>query len=875
MGHSTLSHSPIKNLRWRDSLPIKFSFIQFVIASLIIISSVWLIFTIEKNHHLETQIALSQNQGLAFVATLEQTTTKIESLAGSMASLGELYRNNRTVLVKSIPALMNIDGKHQLISGGGLWPEPGIFDQGKERDSLFWSRNNTLELEQVEGYNSLNGPDYHLASWYKPIRFYPRNTTLWSQSYVDTYTKEAMLTASVPMWSEHQFWGVATIDITLSGLAHFFYEATNEKTESTGYIFALDHLNKVIAFPEKSVLPPLIQAPALFKPFEVLAERNPELAKINQKLRSIDTELIRRSKQHPAYTDEQLADLLKSTPESQRDKLAALINLNASQTINTPELINSFKLNFEGENEQIALVSIFLMPRTYWKIVLITPLNTINEEANNIAARIGFYLVLMQLFGLILLFILQHKLFIHPISRMVYALRGNQVAKLELEASTRNDEMGQLAHAFIFRNHQLEVAFASLDASNLALEEQLQVQKLAQNELKLRKVQLNSLLNSSYNLIFIKNLEGCYTLVNDRFCEIVGIERHAILGKKDTQLFHPNIAKLIQQHDTVTLSTQAPQSFEQAFPSSHGDVLYQVTKFPIFNDEGEVISTGNMAFDISSQKVITQELHDTNTQLMTELSELTLQVTLMKQRMSAQKAMINQMEYENSHHRQQHHMDSSIYLLFPKMFSQLVKRQMQQQDNLVAQVCQNRLDTDVKSDDKMLDLLTQHTDTLRHFQHILVSKNETLKAINLSKFLLHFTAVFESKLAEEHISIEFTCNEKININVPSWELMLLFYSIVNNSLTHAFIEAQSDKKITIEVKQDSDIVSISIEDNGVGLTADKLHNLSKQLALEPTLNTRSLSTLNVWLKTKFNGHLILDATLNQFTRTTCYFSKKS
>ena len=161
MGNSSLNHTSVKVLRWRDSLPIKFSVIQFIIASLIIVSSVWLIFSIEKSHHLETQIALSQNQGLAFVATLEQTTTKIETLASSIASLGEVYQHNSQVLLKSIPAILNANGKHQLISGGGIWPEPGAFEQGKERESLFWARDKTLELQQIEGYNSYRGPDYH------------------------------------------------------------------------------------------------------------------------------------------------------------------------------------------------------------------------------------------------------------------------------------------------------------------------------------------------------------------------------------------------------------------------------------------------------------------------------------------------------------------------------------------------------------------------------------------------------------------------------------------------------------------------------------------------------------------------------------------
>ncbi|MBW8183904.1 PDC sensor domain-containing protein [Shewanella nanhaiensis] len=871
MGNSSPTHSPIKVLRWRDSLPIKFSFIQFIIASLIIISSVWLIFTIEKSHHLETQIVLSQNQGLAFVATLEQTTTKIESLASSIASLGQIYSNNTQVLQDSIPALLNTDGKHQLISGGGLWPEPVAFSHDKQRDSFFWSRNKDLELQQIEGYNSQIGPDYHEESWYKPIRFYPQNTALWSQAYIDTYTKETMLTASVPMWSEHQFLGVATIDITLSGLAHFFNEAVNEKTENKGYIFALDHLNKVIAFPDEHLSPQLIEPNSLFKPLSQLAKHKQNLAIINQKLLEVDEELIQRAQQHPVFSQKQLSSLLQSTPVDQRDKLAALINLNASKTLNTAELIASFKLSPNEQNNQASLVSIFLMPSTYWKIILVTPLDSINEEANNIAARIGFYLVVMQFFGLLLLFILQHRLFIRPISSMVFALKENQVAKLELEAAKRKDEVGQLAQAFVFRNHQLEVAFASLDASNLALEEQLAVQQLAQNELKLRKTQLNSLLNASHNLIFIKDLQGSYTLVNDRFCEVIGIERHAILGKKDLQLFPPHIAELILKHDRVTLDAQEPQSFEQAFPSSHGETLYQITKFPIVNDEGETISMGNMAFDISSQKVITQELHDNNLQLTNELSELSLQIKQAQQRITQQKEVINQIEHENLGAQQQRHMDSNVYLLFPAMFSALIKRQMIEQDHLVAQMCQNQQEAETKLD-TMLALLTHNTDTLRHFQQILLSKNEAVKAINLSQFLSHFLAVFETKLIEENINLELECDENIIVNLPSWDLLLLLYSIVNNSLNHAFIDKRSGCNIVIRATQESETIIITVEDNGIGVSPEKLTQLNEQLL--SSNSQRSLSRLNGWLKAQFSGQIILEAKSNQYMRTICHFAKK-
>ncbi|QWL04437.1 hypothetical protein, partial [Shewanella indica] len=77
------------------------------------------------------------------------------------------------------------------------------------------------------------------------------------------------------------------------------------------------------------------------------------------------------------------------------------------------------------------------------------------------------------------------------------ALRENNPARLELDARDREDELGILAGSFISRTRQLETTMASLDASNLALEQQLEVQYKAQQVLKIRTEQLNALMNHS------------------------------------------------------------------------------------------------------------------------------------------------------------------------------------------------------------------------------------------------------------------------------------------------------------------------------------------------------------------------------------------
>ncbi|WP_299789102.1 PAS domain-containing protein [uncultured Shewanella sp.] len=866
MGNTRISKPSIQSPHWSDSLPVKFSIIQFIIASLIIISSVWLLFTIEKSHQLQAQVTLSQNQGLAIVARLQQTTSGIESLAVSMASLGEIYRHNSEVLEQSIPALLDKNGKFDLIAGGGIWPEPGSFDAAKTHHSLFWARNSALELERIDDYNRLNGPGYHSENWYKPTRFYPSGTTYWSETYVDPYTDEAMITASVPMWAEYQFTGASTVDVTLSGLGHFFHQAMNE---NQGYMFALDHSNKVLVSPIEEGQDTVFDDRALFKPFANFTAENPIYEPINKKLIELDSSLIATSQENPAYNRSQLADLMSTTHVSQREKLTALINLNAKGKPKSTTLVASFELGHDPILGEPTLVSVFLMPKTFWKIVLVTPLSSLNDKANIIAARMGLYLLLMQLAALILLFILQHKLFIRPISRMVNALQGNQVAKLELEAAISKDELGQLARAFISRNQQLEVAFASLDASNLALEEQLTVQRLAQTELKLRKAQLNSLLNSSQNLISIKDIDGSYILINDRFCEIIGVERCNVIGTRDSQIFPSHIAELILKHDRAVLDTQSPLSFEQPIPSVQGEIIYQVTKFPIKDDDGNITSIGSMAFEISSQKLISQELQEKNVSLNLELAKLAHRLSVTEQESHQQQQLINRLEFTILKLNNLQQVEVKNHELFPQLFATLIKQHTREQNSMLSLICNYKAGSEQSNIDEIIDRLTEHTDKLRHFEHLIVSKDMAIKSINLSHYLSHLLVVLDAQLSEQHVEASIDCDSKLTVNGSSWDLLLIFYSLLNNCLSHAFTGSGKPNRISIRAELADEDLLITVEDNGRGIPQDRLKLLKEQLASNAYAGT--LSSLNAWLASELSGTLKIDSEFNEFTRVSCRF----
>ncbi|GIU14541.1 cache domain-containing protein [Shewanella sp. MBTL60-007] len=268
---------------WRTNLPMQFMLVQLLVAAVIIIASVVFLKSIETDRLIDNQEFLSINLGKTIVAKLQQKTNKIENLAVSIGALGELYQHDPKQLNAAIPALLEQPGQQEVILGGGVWPEPFSFDPSKRKDSYFWARDFASELIKVNDYNADSLSPYYNEPWYVPAKYYPTDTTYWSKSYIDPYTQNAMLTASVPMWQEHRFIGVSTVDIALSSLDNFFNSAISSHG---GYVFALDQQNRLLSYPDADIdtSEPLNNR-TLFQPFSAFSKEHPSFAPLQQTIK--------------------------------------------------------------------------------------------------------------------------------------------------------------------------------------------------------------------------------------------------------------------------------------------------------------------------------------------------------------------------------------------------------------------------------------------------------------------------------------------------------------------------------------------------------------------------------------------------------------
>lgn len=156
-------------------------------------------------------------------ASAQQLTAQLNryaSLTQSLAALAETLPLEQEVFMAYFPNLINQFGDSR-IAGGGIWPEPNAFDSDKQKFSFFWARNASGQLEFLDDYNQASASPYHNEGWYSVAKGLKAGQCAWSEAYEDPASKAQMVTCSVAIKRQGRFFGVATVDVLLSGLNQF------------------------------------------------------------------------------------------------------------------------------------------------------------------------------------------------------------------------------------------------------------------------------------------------------------------------------------------------------------------------------------------------------------------------------------------------------------------------------------------------------------------------------------------------------------------------------------------------------------------------------------------------------------------------------
>ncbi len=116
------------------------------------------------------------------------------------------------------------------------------------------------------------------------------------------------------------------------------------------------------------------------------------------------------------------------------------------------------------------------------------------------------------------------------------------------------------------------------------------------------EARLKAILDNTTAVVFMKDLEGRYLLVNKRWAKLFHTSPEETVGKFDHDIFPPDMARVFRENDTRVVAAGGPMQLEEVAPHDDGPHTYLSVKFPLRDAAGRVHAVGGIATDITGQK---------------------------------------------------------------------------------------------------------------------------------------------------------------------------------------------------------------------------------------------------------------------------------
>jgi PAS domain S-box-containing protein len=174
-----------------------------------------------------------------------------------------------------------------------------------------------------------------------------------------------------------------------------------------------------------------------------------------------------------------------------------------------------------------------------------------------------------------------------------------------------------------------------------AKEELSRYSRELESQVRERTSEISAILTYTPAVVYIKDAQGRYLMVNSRFEELFGFVSTAVRGRTDHELFEQAVADQFYNNDMRVLQENRSLNIEELVRLPDGEHIYLAVKFPIYESDGRIRGVCGISTDITALKkaqeqlrrlsgsimvnqekeraIIARELHDELGQLLTAL----------------------------------------------------------------------------------------------------------------------------------------------------------------------------------------------------------------------------------------------------------------
>jgi PAS domain S-box-containing protein len=126
---------------------------------------------------------------------------------------------------------------------------------------------------------------------------------------------------------------------------------------------------------------------------------------------------------------------------------------------------------------------------------------------------------------------------------------------------------------------------------------------------------LSAIIHNTPSLVFIKDLEGRYLLVNRPFAQVAGASSADFVGKTDADLFAPEVVARFRADDERVIRSGESTTYEEVVPYKGEHYTFVTTKFPLRDAAGRVYGVCGIATDVTASRRAERAVHESEARL--------------------------------------------------------------------------------------------------------------------------------------------------------------------------------------------------------------------------------------------------------------------
>jgi len=146
--------------------------------------------------------------------------------------------------------------------------------------------------------------------------------------------------------------------------------------------------------------------------------------------------------------------------------------------------------------------------------------------------------------------------------------------------------------------------------------------KHSEQALRESQKQLQDIIDNSTAVIYVKDTEGKYTLINRRFETLFNITKEEIKGKTDYNLIDKEAADIVTANDQQVLKAGVEISREENVLYEDGLHTYVSLKFPLYDCAGFAYAVCGISTDITERKLAEEAVQKSESQLREKTNQL-------------------------------------------------------------------------------------------------------------------------------------------------------------------------------------------------------------------------------------------------------------